>query len=247
MQIIFSQDQINFIINSFPDLSINSIAKSLNVSPPVISRFLKSQNIPIKNNHSYDHLRSIPLSQFQLDFLIGHILGDGSIIKDSTFPRIAFNHKIQHKEYFDHKISIMQPFVQKTRTSIDKRGNSTMLQASSISHPDFSPLLSLFYDQNKIIKPDLINFLTPISLAFWAMDDGNLKYNVNFRLATHSFSLEENTLLKDMLAKFNLYPNVRSHSKYFYLYFDKVNTIKLKSIVEPYIIPSMNYKFDIKK
>lgn len=49
----------------------------------------------------------------------------------------------------------------------------------------------MFYHNGiKIISPELINYLTPLVLAVWIMDDGGF-YWFRVRIATYNFTLKE--------------------------------------------------------
>jgi hypothetical protein len=143
----------------------------------------------------------------------------------------------------------MDPFINTYRTSIDKRGNSTMLQTATICHKDFNRFADMFYDQSRVkhVPDNLDLYLTPLALAVWVQDDGNLKSGINMRIASMGFTKEENEKLKSYLKQcFDLNCKVmefKYKSKLYYqLTFDKVNTQKLSDIVRPYIVDSMKYK-----
>ena len=44
-------------------------------------------------------------------------------------------------------------------------------------------------------------YLSPLALAIWIMDDGNLNAGVNMRIATMSFTKEENEKIQDYLKR----------------------------------------------
>jgi hypothetical protein len=76
------------------------------------------------------------------------------------------------------------------------------------------------------------------------MDDGTFNQGY-FSLASCSFSEPENNLLIQALAsKYNLLvkPHGKSHSN---LYFPAKSNIQFKTIIEPYIVPSMLYKLGV--
>jgi len=80
--------------------------------------------------------------------------------------------------------------------------------------PIFNEFYELFYLEGKKVVPKNIgDLLTPIGLAYWAMDDGT-KTGSGFRLNTQSFTLEENQLLIQVLKKkFDLNCTIHYHSK----------------------------------
>jgi hypothetical protein len=249
----FTNDQIQNIINRFNNKeTIEEIAKWYEISPPAISRLLKSKNIEVTPlGRKYDILRETPINTIQKQFLIGCILGDGCLYKDSENSnyKLSFGHCKAQEQYFHWKIMMMDPFINGFRESNDKRGNSIMLQAATITHKDFNYFAKLFYthDRKKIIPDNLDMFFTPLSLAVWIMDDGNLNEGVNMRIATMSFTEQENYKLQDYLKRcFDLNSKVMGFKykgkQYYQLTLNKKNTQKLSDIIRPYIVDCMKYK-----
>ncbi len=114
-------------------------------------------------------------------------------------------------------------------------------------------LYDLFYvDGIKIIKPELFDYLTPMSLAFLIMDDGCwVAGSKSVRIATNNFTREEVELLKNMIeTKFGLSCTVQLLSKKggntskdkFSIYFKVASLPKLRELVLPFMCPSMKYK-----
>lgn len=110
----------------------------------------------------------------------------------------------------------MKPFVTRFHKSIDKRQNSVMWQTATISHQDLNDFGNSFYDMNrvKIIPDNIVQYLTPLSLAIWIMDDGSLNSNINMRIATMCFTEKEHYMLQDYLyVIFDLKSKVMSYGK----------------------------------
>lgn len=246
----FTNEQIQNIIMQYQDgNTIKQIAAQYEISAPAISRLLKINNVQvICSMHKYDNLRQMPFTDTQKQFIVGNLLGDGCLYKETEKSnyKISLGQCEEQKKYFDWKVAIMQPFITCFRRSVDKRQNSIMWQAASITHPDFNNFGKAFYDSNKIktIPPNLDRYFTPLTLAIWIMDDGYLNAGVNMRIATMSFTEAEHYILQDYLYRiFNLKSKVMSFGdKYFQLCLDKDNTQKLSNIIRPYIIPCMSYK-----
>lgn len=117
-------------------------------------------------------------------------------------------------------------------------------------------LYDLFYVNGvKTIQPELINYLTPMSLAFLIMDDGCwLPYSKSVRIATNCFTKEEVELLISMLdTKFGLNCTIQLLSKKggnspkdkYSIYIRASSFPKLKELVLPYMHSSMLYKLGI--
>ena len=84
-------------------------------------------------------------------------------------------------------------------------------------------------------------------LSFLTRDDGGWANN-GVRIATNSFTLKEVELLSDVLkSKYNLENTIQNISKenQYSLYIKKQSMNNLRSIIVPYIHPSMLYKLDL--
>lgn len=103
----------------------------------------------------------------------------------------------------------------------------------------------MFYKNGKKVLPlNIYDYLTPLALAVWIMDDGGWA-NSGIRIATNSFSLKEVELLNDVLkSKYNLETTIQSIWKenQYSIYIKKESVNNIKNIVGPYIHSSMLYK-----
>lgn len=201
----FTPDQIKKIIEKFDNKeSIKKIAEWYEISPPAISRILKANNRePISSSRKYDVLRQTPINSIQKQIIVGTLLGDGCLYKYSKNGnyKLSFSHCKAQAQYFHWKIAMLDPFINNYRENIDKRGNSIMLQTATICHQELNKFADMFYDESRIkhVPKNLDIYLTPLTLAVWYQDDGNLKSGVNARIATMSFTESENYDLRDYL------------------------------------------------
>ena len=113
----------------------------------------------------------------------------------------------------------------------------------TITTEGLGKLYHWFYrDSQKVLPEDIFNFLNPRGLAVWFMDDGsNTKESYTF--STHCFSISEQERIRDFLKeRYNITATiVRDRTKY-KIAIGKKEYQKLNAIIEPFIIPSMNYK-----
>lgn len=117
-------------------------------------------------------------------------------------------------------------------------------------------LYDLFYINSvKVIQPELINYLTPMSLAFLIMDDGTwLVGSKSVRIATNNFTKEEVELLISMFeSKFGLSCTLQLLSKKggntpkdkYSIYIKVASMPRLKELVLPFMHSSMKYKLGL--
>jgi len=98
----------------------------------------------------------------------------------------------------------------------------------------------------KIIPKCIGNYLTPLALAIWIMDEGS-KVSNGLKLCTNSYTYSDCLLLVKVLNNnFSLKVSIqrignKSKDQYI-IYIWKESMSLLRDIVNPYIIPEMKYK-----
>lgn len=133
------------------------------------------------------------------DMLVGVILGDAHIKiigLDKAF--ISFEQSKKKLDYLNYLLSLtkkeglplMDEVVREYSREDHRYGitnNSGYFRTKSIE--DLKPIAELFLDEsgNKIIPSNIAEHLTPRSLAFWIMDDGQQVKRGGVTLCTDSF------------------------------------------------------------
>jgi len=172
-------------------------------------------------------LNSIFLSHEQKEILVGILLGDGYIQKKSQNGNalIQFNQGYLHLQYILHVSYKLSSLCTHFPLLILSRDGSFSLKLSTRCLLCLNPMYDLFIkNKKKTISPELINWLSPRSLAYWAMDDGSLSES-GFYFNTMSYTLEEHILLQKILKyNFNLETSIHKHKNKYKLY------IKAKSM-----------------
>jgi len=231
------------------------IADILQVNKSTVVRYLKLYNID-KNpkQRKFEIIKRIPLAKEQREMVIGTLLGDGCIAphgRNKKTYRLIISHCEKQKDLVFYKKAVLGNFVNNINIRKDKRKNSIMYTFNTVTHNEFKFFYDLFYENNKkIIRDELVNYLSLRSLAFWIMDDGSnniTKNNINLRLHTEGFSEMENIKLQNMLkASFDIRSKVckfvRNNKEYCYLSLNKENTLKTSKLVEEYFVECMKYK-----
>jgi len=245
--------QIEDVLIKFDDgVTIKHLSKWYELSEPAISRLLKSKNREIVcSNRKYDILRQTPINSIQKQVIVGCLLGNGSLHKDSRKGnfKLSFSHCEAQEQYFHWKVATLDPFINTYRKSLDKRKKSAMLRTATICHQDLNMFANMFYDESRVkhIPNNLDMYLTPLSLAVWVMDGGNLNSGISMRIASANFSESENYKIRDYLKMcFDLRSKVMEYSysgkKYYQIVFNKQNTKKLCDIIRPHVNDCMKYK-----
>jgi hypothetical protein len=194
------------------------------------------------------------------DMLIGIILGDAHIGKtglDKAF--ISFEQSKSKLEYFNYLYNLtkeegLELEDIKTYSRLDKRSNQTTdsLYFRTQSLEILRPLADQFLDDSgkKIIPANIADLLTPRSLAFWIMDDGQQVKRGGVTLCTDSFKSNEIQTLREALkANFNLDTSIHNKKSkvdlmYERIYINKSSLDLIKPSLKEHMHKSMLYKIN---
>lgn len=237
------------------NLTTYQLAEKFNTSRKNISKILKQNNIKInRNQRIFMNRKSHKLTQRQKEILFGTLLGDGCISshgrKNKSY-RFFVGHCEKQRELTNFINKELYPLSCPIYINKDKRGNSVMYGFSTLVHPEFEVFENLFYKNRiKIIPNNLYEFLTPLSMAIWFMDDGSLIKNVNMRISTESFTKEEHIIMKEVFKnKFNIEVSIRKYSRedavYNYLSMNKKNSKIFRDLIEEFTLTDFYYKINM--
>lgn len=196
-----------------------------------------------------------PHNEDVLSVIMGSLLGDGYANKRSgEGVRICYRQSIIHKEYLfwlynflysRGYTSNLQPR-QYTRTLKSKEGKVYYgYEFNTFTFRSFNWIHQMFYKNGiKVIPLNISEYLTPLALAVWIMDDGGW-VNSGIRIATNSYKLKEVELLNDSLkSKYKLDTTIQKIwiKDQYSIYIKKQSISNLRNIIKPFIHSSMLYK-----
>ncbi len=194
------------------------------------------------------NLKTISLSNHQRDIVIGSILGDGYLVPNwsKTNYALRVTRSGKQKEYTDWQYANLKPFVLTEPRWYERTQSYTI---GTISHSEITKLYSVFYPKGKKIVPETIGdyIKSPLVLAVWFMDDGNLasSYGIirGYHLNTQSFSFKENERLSVMLkTNFGIDCTIQKNHDYFRLFIRAGSRERFKNLIKNQLIESMRYK-----
>lgn len=189
---------------------------------------------------------------------IGSLLGDSHAqarnVKIMDGIRFTFRQSIIHKEYL---LWLFDFFKSRGYCAV-LREEVTQLKGYDKDYYRYTFTTFTFKSQNwihknfykngkKVIPTDIDQYLTPLALAVWIMDDGGYT-NTGVKLSTQCFSKKEVILLKNIqVNKYNLVCTIRKTTKpdRFIIYIWKESMPTLTKIIKPYLHPSMFYKLNL--
>lgn len=195
----------------------------------------------------------IRLNKFQLNALIGMIIGDGYLQSTGKKnARLRLEHSVRFKDYLLWKMNLLPKLFQGRPKYLKRihpltKKEYEYVRAQSNSSPLLGKLRKLFYpDNSKVIPEKLKKLLTlPIGLAIWYYDDGYYnKIDKNAFIYLGRLKKEDAERAKEIL-KTNFGLNTRvidKKRKGFVLYFPPNEAKKLKNYILDYQIESLKYK-----
>ncbi len=191
-----------------------------------------------------------------LSILYGTLLGDSHLEKRINNVRITFQQENSNVEYLfwlwktlsiSGYCSNKEP---KLFTRICKKGKIRhYYKFSTWTYSSLNYLYDDWYQGGSKIRvpKNIFNYLTPLALACWIMDDG-CKVGNSFRWSTNSFLLEDIELLSEaLLYRYGIKTTIQKcgAGDQRVLYVRLESMIILREIVKDYMVESMNYKLGI--
>lgn len=189
-----------------------------------------------------------------LCILIGTLLGDSYAEKHGNGTRFFFQQEHSNNAYllwfhnFISKLGYCNPDTPKILTRLGKGGKIRQLNRfKTFTFTSFNWIQEAFYVNNIKTVPNFVeNFLSPLALAVWIMDDGSI-VSSGLKIATNSFNQTEVQMLCDILKrKYNLKSTIISAGvlNQYNIYISKDSIKTLTNIVGPHMHPSMYYKLN---
>ena len=190
--------------------------------------------------------------------LIGLLLGDGWLIRNKSKSctlyntRFCFSQSVVNTDYFMFVYNIFKPYCQGPYYQFNRfsklTGPFSGYQFNTLVFPCINFYYDLFYRQGKKQIPlNIIDYLTPVGLAFWISDDGTFHNRDHIlTLCTDSFSESGVDLLIDVLTKkFELKCRKERKNTSFRIVIVKSSMDKLRSLVLKHMDSSMHYKLGV--
>lgn len=189
-----------------------------------------------------------------LSIVVGSILGDGHVTPENVRGESQLwfkycNKSLQYLSWLHKELRLIGVYRIKPKNGYNQH------QFRTFRSKDIGRLRRLFYPSGIKIIPGGINFLlSPLSVAIWYMDDGNLdfrdRYHCSPSFATYNFSQDDCEKLKIIFKK-NFEVSCAVHKStmrskvYWRLYVLSDSTQKFFNLVSPYIHPCFSYKIRI--
>lgn len=163
-------------------------------------------------------------TEFQINFINGLLLGDGSIVysdkNKARNPRLTLSRKEEDKDYLFWQFEVFKEFYRtepKFKSNFDKRTNKEYKQyyLQTKSGKIFDTYHKMWYTNGIKIIPKNLK-ITPLLLLIWFLDDGCIvnssKNGLTLKLSTDGFIKSDVLFIANLLSlyfndTFNVYKN----------------------------------------
>lgn len=190
-----------------------------------------------------------------LSIFTGTLLGDAHAERRATGngTRLSIVQESSHSEYLYYlhdlvaKLGYCNPKVPVIQTRLAANGKTRyILRFHTYTYASLDFLRDAWYtsDGTKIVPTNVAEFLTPLALAIWIMDDGG-RLGYGLKLATNSFTFADTTRLVQVLNDlYGIKASVQSAGvpNQHIIYVWSESMPRLRELVRPHMVSSMLYK-----
>lgn len=200
----------------------------------------------------------IRLSKEQKSLLVALLIGDGTISSNYVFK---LSHSTLQREYLEWKVGLLNKYGIKNngvKEYISKCGYNTgksVLYSQMSLIPTIKALRRSVYTPKKTITRKLLEWLNPLGLAIWYMDDGCINVNTSKQRSSIQHTIKIATCVDDDTIKtiinyfdevwgIHFKPFKEGKNTYSIASSSELDCEKFIKIVKPYIeqVPSFLYK-----
>jgi hypothetical protein len=185
-----------------------------------------------------------------ISIIIGSLLGNCEIIKMHNICYIVFNQIKSNKE--NYLLIIYYKLIELGYCTIIKTNLKNFNHKTNRSYyiylkfyMDLNWIHEMFYPKNrKIIPKNIGNYITPLSISMWLINDGALIKNKGILFKANCFTLNEIKLISNILNEnYNIQTSIVKTGviNQYNIYIIKSSKNILKNIVKPFISPIILY------
>lgn len=205
-----------------------------------------------------------PLSQRQREIIYGSLMGDAKRNDKRHGSSVGFGHSDKQESYLRWKYIELENLASKGSlkkySSYDKRFDKTYVswRFYTTANTEIEEIISQFYKEDKQITQEVLDNLSPLSVAVWHMDDGytdwrqrdilnGINSSPELKICTDSYSEES---CDNIVQWFNEMWGIKTHKRKrklsdrigYRIVINSTSVDAFFSLIRPHIIPSMRYK-----
>jgi len=188
------------------------------------------------------------LTDPQREMLYGDLFGDGHLASTSTSSAYyTCTHSIEQVPFVEWKHNMLQPLSSRIRQGktwqMVRGAFYPYVTMGTWTNGELGALRALFYpDGQKHLRPDLVELLTPLSLATWYMGDGSRnRYTGVFHAG---LAVDMEPIARTLSKRFEMIFKAVRYEKEWHL--RVMEPEKFFNLVRPHIIPCFLYKIPSK-
>ena len=198
------------------------------------------------------------LSKEQKSLLIGLLIGDGTISSNFVFK---LSHSAEQREYLEWKVKLLDKLQIKNNgikeyisTCGYNIGKGVLYSQMSVI-PTIKALRRTIYIPKKTITRKLLNWLTPLEIAIWYMDDGHINVNTSKQRSSIQHTIKIATCVDEITVQIIIQYFLDVWNIKFRKFPEGKNTFSIASsseedyskfvnLIKPFVeqVPSMLYK-----
>lgn len=189
-----------------------------------------------------------------LSIFYGTLLGDSHAERrrSGIGTRLSMSQESNHGEYLlwlHAQIAdrgYCNPVPPKIQTRLGTGGKLRYIfRFHTFTYSSLDSLYSAWYANNiKHVPNNIAEFITPLALAIWVMDDGS-RVGRGIKLCTNSFTYQDCMRLTQVIHDlYNVKSSVQSAGKpgQYHIYIWAESMFDIRSVVRPHMVPSILYK-----
>ena len=181
--------------------------------------------------------------------VVGSLLGDAYVYRNGT---LQIEHALSQRAYVEWKYRQLASAAGKPPKEVervDRRNGKHYWSLRFYTRALFREQQKDFYVEGiKRVPPQIADWLDPLALAVWFMDDGGRsgqkRQSMIWNVASFN-SEDHDRLQKALLNLYGLETTIQRAGKGIHLYVRSVSARRFMEIIHPYIIPSMLYKLPL--
>src|SRR3989344_3431390 len=188
------------------------------------------------------------LNDLQREIIRGSLMGDGNLSptqhKASMGVRFRLGHGLKQKVYLKWKVS----FFENIPHTLYSDHKSVKFDVTPLPEL-YSMRTAMYKDGKKILSPDFLAALTPLSLAIWYQDDGHLdirdkaQTKARITICVEAMEAHSRVALTQLLKeRYGITLRIGLRGGKAHIFFDQPNSERFMQLIRFAVHPSMQYK-----
>lgn len=194
--------------------------------------------------------QGLKLTTYQHEVLVGTILGDAHLnTHNGKHYSLKILHGLSQKVYTDWLYNVFRDWVRTPPQVKNQKTRGKVYQKywfNTVSHELLNIYGQQFYQNRKKIVPEIIQeWLTPLALAVWFMDDGSIKSKFHRALILNTQCYSDADLYRlqaTLWLSYGISTILRNQKEGKQIYILAETVQEFVNIIRPYILPEMTYK-----